>query len=301
LLLVSARASAQERPLAEAVAVARAGECFVAAALVEHMETWLRRSTVHARISVVVEDEDPGASFVVLRDGVPSAARRFDTLPAACSDRRAALALAIALAIDAAVLDDLVPASRPEPDAPIPDPPSPGPAAERTAIRVEVAVEGQVIFEVLPEVAAGWQIGPRVIFDETFELGLSAWLTSVSGAELQPGRVDSQLAGARLDACLRRPGVLMLRGCVGVAGGVGRGMGHDVPGARETLVGFVGLLGRLGLGIELTEALALEISGDAWVALVRPRFDLVDAGEAVRSVTLPLAGGTGAAGLAFRF
>lgn len=269
-------ARAQTRPLAEAVGVARSGDCLTAAALAEHMEAWLGRDAVDARLAVVVEEDGEGASFVVLHEGVPASTRRFDTLPADCADRRAAVALAIALAIDAALVDSLVPASAPPPQAPAPTPaPAPGPPSRAPAVRVELAVEAQILFEVLPEVAAGWQIGPRLVFDDTFELALSAAVTSIAGADLQPGRVDAQLAGARLDACLRREDDLTVRGCVGVSSGVGRGQGRDLPGAAETLLPYVGLFGRLGLAVRVHDALALEAALDAWLALLRPRFDVV--------------------------
>ena len=310
LCLAAAPASAQTRPLAEAFSVAREGECLTDEALLEHLATWLRRDTIDARLSIVVEEEGAGASFVVLHDGVARAARRFDRLPAACPDRRAALGLAIAMAIDSAVLDELVPPreEREEPEE-VEIPPAPQPAGESepdpepaVGVALEVAIEGQALFEVLPEVAAGWQVGARLVIDDVVEIGAAAWITSVSGADLQPGRVDAQLAGGRLDLCVRRSDDVTIRGCAGVATGVGRGQGHDVDGARETLVPFLGLLGRLGLAFRLTDWLALELAGDAWIALVRPRFDLVSAsGTVARSAALPLAGAVASLGLSVRF
>ncbi|GAB5543983.1 MAG: hypothetical protein SangKO_037430 [Sandaracinaceae bacterium] len=297
---VASSAAAQDRPLAEAISVAREGECLTRDGLLPHLRTWLERDAVDARLGVLVEEDGAGARFVVLHDGEPTAARRFDTLPASCPDRRAVLALAVALAIDAALLESLRPSTEagPAEDATAPSPPS-SPAA-----RLELAAEAQLLIEVLPEVAAGWQVGPRLVIGEVFELAASAWLTSVSGAELTPGRVSSQLAGGRLDVCLRRSlGAVWLRGCGGAAAGVAIGEGRDVSNGREAMVPFVGLLARLGLGVPLTDWLALELSVDGWIALLRPRFDLIDpaSGAALQSVSLPLGGGVAALGIVVRF
>lgn len=301
ILVAAPVAAAQDRPIEDAVSIARAGACLEAAPLAEHLRAWLRRDRVDARLAVVVEETEHGAALVILRDGAPSAARRFDALPTACADRRAAVALAIALAIDAAVLDELVPERAP-PVAATPASPSPeAPTPSTPFARLELAAEAQLLLEVLPEVAAGWQIGARVVLDRTVEVGLAAMVTSVAGADLQPGRVDAQLVGARVDACLRREDDVTLRGCLGVAGGAGRGQGRDLPSARESLVPYFGLLGRLGVAIRLHDALALEIAADAWVALVRPRFDYLAGGEITASATLPIAGGSGSLGLAVRF
>jgi len=292
LLACAAPARAQDRPLADAITVAR-GECLTEGPLLEHLRAWLERDRVDARLSVVIEEGDGGgASFVVLSEGVGRAARRFETLPRDCADRRAAVALAVALAIDAAVLDDLVP-----PRARAPAEASPTEADGGLTVGVEVVAEALVLIEVLPEVAAAWQIGARVVFDHTFVIGFSGWLSSVSGAALQPGRVDTQLSGGRVDACLRRDDVVIVRGCLGVAAGAGRGRGLDVPEAAEAHVPYVALVGRLGVGFPITDFLTLEVSADAWLALLRPRFDLIAGERVVTSATLPLGGGMGALGL----
>lgn len=116
--------------------------------------------------------------------------------------------------------------------------------------------------------------------------------------------MSAQLAGGRLDACVRRPiGAIYLRGCGGAAAGVALGAGEGVPGAREARVPFVGLLARAALGLPLTDWLALELSADGWIALLRPRFDVIDAatGAASQSATLPLGGGLASLGVVLGF
>lgn len=296
IVATSSTALARERPVEEAIAVARASECLRQDALVAHVRVWLPRPSIDSRLAVVVEDEGAGASFVVTRDGEPVAVRRFDRLPPGCEDRRAALGIAIALAIDAAVLDALA---------------APRPAEVETAtapraspaVALEVAAEGQVLFAVLPEVAAAWQIGARVVVEHAFEVGAYAWVTSQSGADLGPGRVAAQLTGGRLDLCARRDvEIVTLRGCAGAAAGAAFGTGVEVPGARSAVVGFAGLLGRIGVAIALAEQVALELAVDGWLSIWRPRFDLVDPnGRPLVSAELPAGGAMGAVGLAFRF
>ncbi|MDQ3035057.1 MAG: hypothetical protein M3Y87_21800, partial [Myxococcota bacterium] len=104
---VAARASADDRPLADAITVASPDECLERDALVAHVETWLGRASIASELGVVVEGDADEVSFLVTRGGEPIATRRFDRLPRACADRRAALSLAIALAIDAAILESL--------------------------------------------------------------------------------------------------------------------------------------------------------------------------------------------------
>jgi hypothetical protein len=299
-VLGRAAARADDRPLADAITVARASDCLEHGALLEHVRTWLRSDRVDARLAIVVHEEEVGASFVITRDGAPVAVRRFDRLPHGCPDRRAALGLAVALALDAAVLDALE-AAAPPADSPVAVEEERGDAS--TDVALELALEAQALFEVLPEVAAGWQLGARVVVGDSFEVGAHAWLTSVAGADLSAGRVSVQLSGGRLDLCARRRvDSIALRGCAGVAAGAAFGTGLDLPGARATVVGFAGLLGRVAVSIPLTDWLALELAGDGWLSLWRPRFDVVDPnGVPVASAELPAGGAVASVGFSTRF
>ncbi len=293
LLAVPANVMAEDRPLADAISVARGDDCLRQDLLLQHVRMWLPNDRVDARLAVVVQDEEEGASFVLLRDGAAAAARRFDRLPVACVERRAAIGLAIAMALDAAVLDSLA-GSRSSESARARGAPS---------IAIEVAIEAQLLVEVLPEVAAGWQVGPRLVIDDTVEIGAYAWVTSIAGADLGEGRLSAQLAAGRLDLCIRRRiDFVVLRGCAGGVAGAAFGEGHEVALARSSRVGFAGILGRFGLAIPLADFFALELAADGWLSLWRPRFDLVDAeGNAVVSSTLPLGGFLASAGASVRF
>ena len=100
-----------------------------------------------------------------------------------------------------------------------------------------------------------------------------------------------QLAAGALSLCLERPfGALVVEGCVGAVGGAAFGRGQDVPAARESAVSLAGLTARVGALVAILPWMHLEIGVDGWLALARPRFDLLDAGVAVRSVLWPLAG-----------
>jgi hypothetical protein len=293
VLVLAAPAAADERPLTDAITIARGDDCLQHELLVPHVRMWLSSDALDADISVVVSDQEEGASFVVTRGGEAVAARTFDRLPVACVDRRAAVGLAIAIALDEAALEGVLEGGREAPER----------ASRGLAVALELVVEGQLLVEVLPEVAGAAQIGARVVFDESVELALHAWTTSVSGADLAEGRVSAQLAAGRLDLCVRRRiDSVVLRGCAAGAVGAAFAEGLGVAGARQATVGFAGVLARFGVGFLVTEWLALEIAADGWLDVWRPRFDLVDEdGNAVVSTSLPLGGLIASAGASLRF
>jgi hypothetical protein len=152
-LAVAGPARAQERSLAEAVTVAEGDPCLDAEGLVAHVTTWLGRDRIAAELGVVVETGAADASFAITRADERTATRRFDDLPTECPDRRAVIALAIALALDAAVLESIgIAAPERPPTEPPEDPPPPrAPAGERPAFSLEA--EGMLLVEVLPELA----------------------------------------------------------------------------------------------------------------------------------------------------
>src|SRR6185295_1861150 len=71
-----------------------------------HVRAWLGSSRVDSGVHVVVQgdrDRENVAEFKVVHDG-KARVRRFDPMPAGCEETHAAVALAIALAIDTSLL-----------------------------------------------------------------------------------------------------------------------------------------------------------------------------------------------------
>ena len=127
VVLLQTRALADEstQPVLDAL-VTHADRCLDRSAVAAQIVAWLRRDAIDRRIGILVAatTDGAGASFVIQRDGIAIAERQFARLPNECAELRAALGLAIALAIDATVLESLgvvdivsqpTPAARSEP------------------------------------------------------------------------------------------------------------------------------------------------------------------------------------------
>jgi len=74
--------------------------CVSAATLEPRVRRWLHAGAQPSDITVTVHAASEPPSFSVARDGNVIAERRFDVLPAACSDRLDAIAVAVAVAIE---------------------------------------------------------------------------------------------------------------------------------------------------------------------------------------------------------
>ena len=104
----SAAAPSPTRPLAEAITVPADDAC-LARGLSEPVSTWLGRAQVRGDLAVEVTADEMSVGFVLRRSGEIRVERTLSPAPADCADRRAALGLAIAMALDAAVLEALAP------------------------------------------------------------------------------------------------------------------------------------------------------------------------------------------------
>lgn len=282
-------AIAQDRPVAEALALAGSDACLERATLAEHVRSWLGRTEVAAELGIVVQPGPDTASFSVTRAGRVVATRRFDALPRECNDRRAVLALAIALALDAAVLESLGLASAPERAAP----PSVrrAPAGERPALSLEA--EASLLVEVLPEVALAGAASVAWLLGEGIRLRAGAIGTQRVGAAIGHGAADVMLLAGRFDGCFGRvaaPG-LLLGGCVGVLAGAVLAQGRGFVPSRSPDVPWVAAAPRAELRWRPWDALALTLAVDGSFAIVRPKLDVDDgAGTVIASRSAPAAG-----------
>src|SRR5438105_10180746 len=96
-------AQADTTTVERALSVESPGECLDAGALARQVVVWLGRSDVDARIRIAVRRSGSDGATVAfeVREGSQILAERaFERLPRDCSERRAALGLAIAFAID---------------------------------------------------------------------------------------------------------------------------------------------------------------------------------------------------------
>lgn len=242
LVVCTPRARADDRPLALAVTLATADECFTLEPLLEDIAAFLERTTVDVRLTAVVQVGDGTASFEVLRDGAPGGRRRFARLPRACADRRAVVALALALALDesAAVTPTLEPPSR---SVALPhahrrsasglDHTPANPPEASQPIEIELAIAAGVLLGALPVPT------PIITVDATLapwrgiSLGIGGLVTTQIDAAIGVGVAHVDLVGGRVSLCLKRPIAtpnLWFTGCLGtwLAAARARGDGFSV-------------------------------------------------------------------------
>lgn len=283
---------ADERTLGDGVTIATDDPCLSRDALLEAVRAWLGRDTIDAQIEVLIESSAGTGSVVVLREGAARATRRFDRLPAACADRRAVLGLAVAIAIDAALLESLAPAV-PEPEpvtdpAPTPEATLPDAAASGPAVAVELGARGGLAVGLLRDASALVALDVGVLVGGTLRIALGAETSSPVTRALGGGSVQAMLIAGRLRVCAVRPDALIeLAGCLGISAGsvLGEGTGY----ARSFSVAQPWIAGALELEAAwwLDPRVGLHLSGEARVPFTTTGFEVLDGlGNAIASDTL---------------
>lgn len=301
-LATVAPARAQDRALGDAITIGEGDPCLQAAGLVAHVGTWLGRDRIAAELGVIVESGGDEASFAITRHGEQTATRRFERLPAACEDRRAVIALAIALALDAAILESIgIPAPQPAPPpgtAPVPvappeaPPPVPRPPpGERPAFSLEA--EALLLVEVLPEVALAGGVAVAGLLGGGFRIRVGFLATQRIGTPLGRGSADAALLAGRVDGCFARTVAenLLLGGCVSALVGAVLSEGHGFATVRSAEIPWVGGAGRAELRWMPVDVLALGVGIEGLFSIVRPRLDVGDGfGGVLEARSLPPAG-----------
>jgi hypothetical protein len=313
-------------PISQALVVGPSA-CLEAGALSQQIAIWLTRSEIDRRLTVEVTDAADGVHFVVRRDGQVVGRRRLDVERAACQQIHAAVALGVAIALDATVLDQLgvtppltappltpagiAPAVTPPPPASAP-PPAPYPpmmpararadadadaerqnAARRDAL-LTATVQGVVLVAVLPQVTLGVAPSAELTLLRGFDLRVSGLATATTAIPIGAGRADAGLFAGRLDACASRillQDVARIRGCAGVIAGVVTARGEGLPDSRTTTAPWVAPAVRVDARWSLSSVFGLVVGVDGFVPGLKPEFQVVDgAGEVTDSETFPLAG-----------
>ncbi len=280
--------------------------------LAPSVATWLGRERVRAALTVEVRADPRTVGFVLRRDEEVRVERTLSPAPVDCADRRAALGLAIAMALDAAVLEALAP-SVPEPEEVVPEEPeevepepvgvvvpveaAPTPAPEEIdqpeepaerSLRLSLDVEGMPVFGVLPRVGFGGEIG--------VELGWTSWLdarVAAGGAggltaTLAEGRVTAWLAYGAVELCPGRSfGRVRLRGCAGVGAGAMQARGRGFMQSRTVTQPWVAVRTGAELDVRVSPRVALRVGGRLLTPVVASRLDVRDPSDAVVDVQEP--------------
>ncbi|NOY92156.1 MAG: hypothetical protein GXP55_13240 [Deltaproteobacteria bacterium] len=298
-----APAVAQTRPLDAALSVPEGATCLTRAALVEHTASWLGSGTVDVRQTILIElgrGERVGVGFVLLDGEQVASRRRFARLPEACADRRAALSLALAIALDASVLERLMgtadagptppaepgepprhrdpeqvasEAAEPEPDAGPPSAASPERAAE---IHLRAGLGAGLGVGLLPQ-SSPWGEFSFALSGAGWTLRALAGATWRAASPLAHARVVTQLAAGAVEVCVDRDlARLQLSGCLGPRLGRLFAQGRDFADSRSTELWWLALGAGLHARYPRDSVVSLRLGIGGHLALLRPVLRVVD-------------------------
>ena len=312
-LPAAARGDTPPRPIADLLRVTE-GRCLDRARAAAGVASWLGRTTIAAQLSIDVEEIDGGGQFVLRSDGEVLGRRTLFRADSSCEELRAAISLAIAVAIDATILDALgvprpAPAPPPSPPPPAPrlslplplplPPPAwsvlparPPPPASRPS-RLSASLEFGILAGLLP--APTFLISPSVSYAivPLFEVRLAGVATTSAAAELLGGGASFRIAAARLDACaLEHQGPFLLRACAGALAGGLSSSGFGYARAYSPTSPWIAVAGRIdGRWVPARGRLGLVVALDGLFTPESHDFEVHDAsGQTLALVPLSSAG-----------
>jgi hypothetical protein len=263
--------SVPTRPLEQAVEFTPGATCLERELLLRRVARWLRRDDVDAGLTIKVQGSATrknSASFAMVHVDGRRAERRIDDAPADCDQFHSALALSIALAIDA-TLSAPAPAGE-EPLAP-PEPSGP------PYFRLAFGVLGHATAGVLTDVSGALSARAEVGFVPWLDVRGSFVASALSDQRFPnaEGRFDIQLLAGAIDACLAHSVAphLRLAVCAGAMAGALQTRGHEDArlDARKDAKPWFGLDGSFEAQAELLPWLALVAGVDLVVPLATQR------------------------------
>ena len=268
------------------------GLCFHAATLARSIQQWTK-APADPRIEVRVRRSDRGVSFSLVRGDVFLGERTLEVPQAGCDGMTDAVAVAIAMALDANRQEAAEPAPQNLPPAesmfqahahPEADEESEGNLwsgpALHVVIRPRVTASAMAVYAngLLNHSAPGLALGvnkPWSRWLETQLLLLGVWEAHSYPVSSVPPWIRGDLLAAILDACTGLwVGPARLRACLG--GAFGAVLTHAVPAdhifsfTTPPAFGWGGPTARLDGRISLDESLALALSVDGFVPVLRP-------------------------------
>jgi hypothetical protein len=286
---------AQVRSVEDALAVDPGATCLESSRLATQVRAWMELREIDERLVVDVRgdrDEPTRVSFTIILDDEVIAVRRFDSAPDTCADLHAVVGLAIALALDATVLETVGVANK----AQAADEPS---SDEDGDSKAEAEAGVQAELEVDPDPQRDWAL--RVSGEAGVSLGAPPGIGGYAALFLEAGwreRLDIRIgphggssgpqpAGSestliwalagRSDVCVGgRLRVVRPRGCLGVLLGAAFAEGRGFVEDRAARLPWVALPVGGDLRIMVAKRVELEIGGELLLNAVRPAFDFVD-------------------------
>jgi hypothetical protein len=308
-----------QRPLAEAIQVEPGASCLDPATLLQHLQSWRDAPELDARIAVLIHgsDDPRQIGFEVWVGSTAWIERSFDPAPEQCADRHAVVALAIAIALDDTLAEELgliapAPPMPREPTAviqatdderPIDDlePVHQPPPSRRP--RLGVTLAAGMFGGLHPQLGAGGLASFDVRALPHFDLRFAGFGSHVPNVRFAEGTIASTIVAGRFDMCWGTlPRTVRLRICGGFAAGAlhAKPRGFD-RNSTQTLP-WLGVLAGIDLVVLLVGPLALELRIDGFVALQRNVLDLSTAtGDTVGSLRYAPGGLILAVGPRFEF
>lgn len=266
-------------PLDAAIVLNPGATCLDREMLVRRVARWLQRDRIEADLHVFVQGDRTRAnavSFVIDRGQGNRAERRVDDAPADCDQFHSALALSIALAIDATLRGEdggEVETQLPSDEELLAKPPK----AEPPYFRLAFAIFGQATAGLLTSVSGALSGRLDIGFVPWLDLRFGALATQLSNQNfaIAPGTFSIELLAARLDVCLTHTmadGFRMAACAGGMQGGL-RTRGHEDSNlSSDSGVGFwMAWVGSVEAQAELLPWLAIAASVDLVVPLARHR------------------------------
>jgi hypothetical protein len=288
---------ASTHAVTDALEVGAGTTCLDEARVVEHVVRWLERDRIDARQRLEVRAEVDRVVLVVRTEGAVVVERSLSPLPADCADLHAAVGLALALAVDASVLESLGVAAPPDPPrapaedserAPEPTPPPIEDAPPRRGPLVGIELAATTMVGVPRGVAFGAAI--------TGQLGVASWLdvevglvatgglpVAVAPSTAYAGEVVPVLTFARAGVCPRRdlgPRVA-LRGCAGLDAGGLLAFGRAFDETRLARLPWLAARTGIDLDVAVAPRAALRFGLDAIVPVIRTEWAVRDGSGAV--------------------
>lgn len=300
-------------------------ECLEAESLVPAVARWLGQEEIDRRISIAVRRDDGAVVYGLYRDSTLVGRRTVTNLPSGCAELTTALALSIAVAIDATffgaeqqpdAVPSPVPSATPSPVTPPRAPARPrpkrrlrAPAARQATLRGEAGL----LWTTLPAARPLFSAGIDIAWSRHLETRTSILAATATTSPLGSGEVETRLYAGRADACAASPAWrLELRACLGLGWGFveARGIGFldrrspsqpwlALPVRGEVRIPFEHTGARLSWGLLAAMDLVITLRR-AQIGVVGQWQEAQPRAEARTAVlTLPVLGGAATAGLYF--
>ncbi len=273
--------------IVSALEVTAGATCIEHDRLATQVRTWLEDPRVDARlrIQVVGDDESPlRLSFTLRRGDEIIAVREFDPAPERCTDLHAVVGLAIALAIDATVLESVgvepgkPPVKPPTTDRPKPPPrvPPTVPRAKPRAWRMRIDLTGMFTYGHPPGAGGGGRLELGFAWREMLEVGFGAMAASSGLEPVGDESATFAVAGGLAQFCAGPPWKAWRpRGCVGVIAGAAVAAGRGFMVDQTSRVAWVVIPFGADVRVRLAQRVAFTLGVDGLAAVVRPVFEAV--------------------------